>query len=222
MQFLVAMAELDRLETPMDEAASRDEIEAVHRAADEVMHRATTAYYIVRLESLELGSVAYEMLDAGQRLTNGALRWAAVERARATLNRLEEEAGTHLRHVHEALARLEEVAIDARVQRGRGREYWEAERHARRTLVALQRLTDEQINDLLDDAADAVDVIERIEKFHDAREAFLAAAQTALNAPPGALDQERYSVASPDAGQSPSTPPDRQPRTAAPSPGEAG
>ncbi|MFF4835433.1 hypothetical protein [Streptomyces sp. NPDC001315] len=194
VQFLVITAELDRLSTPMDQAASHDEIEAAHTAADEVLHRATTAYYVVRLESSELGEVANELLETGRRYAIGGLRWGAAERARATLNLFEEEAGSRLTHVWDALHRLGEAHDAANRQRGRGADYWEARGHARRILGGLGGLTDEQIHDLLNDAENPVDIIQLIERFHAARESFLEAAHSRLNAPVTTPDPESRSL----------------------------
>jgi hypothetical protein len=168
---------------PMHEAATYEEIEAAHTEINEARHRATTEYYIVRLESLELAEVANRLLEAMDRYSIASMRWAAFERARGTLNRLEEDSGADLAEVNQTLNQLEQVARNvATGQPGQGPAYWEAHRNAQQALTALGALTEDQVADLLNDRTDPVDIIQRIEEFDDARKAFLAAAHSELNA----------------------------------------
>ncbi|MFC4471597.1 hypothetical protein ACFPH6_45115 [Streptomyces xiangluensis] len=183
VQFLLVTAELDRMAVPMDASATYEEVEASHTEINEALHRATTAYYVVRLESPELAEVANGLLEAVHRCSIASMRWAAAERARGALKRLEEDAGADLIDVNQALDQLGQIAERAATgQPGQGPAYWEAHRHTQRALTALGGLTEDQVADLLNDRTDPVDIIQRIAEPDDARKAFLAAAHSELNA----------------------------------------
>ncbi|MEH0402831.1 hypothetical protein ACFY7V_03330 [[Kitasatospora] papulosa] len=187
VQFLVATGEVEQVRYPLHEediAALRGQQESAQAALD----RATSAFYILRLESPDLSQTASDLLAEVQKYTRAQRAWAGYLRAQIVMAAVEEETGTRLTGQRRALERLR-LANEA--PPSENSEDWHHERViaftlARDSLSQVQRLTRQHIQDLTNWTDEGgTHPLVMLNTVKESREQFLNAARRRLDATDG-------------------------------------
>ncbi|MFI9176111.1 hypothetical protein [Streptomyces lincolnensis] len=186
VQFLTATSEFDRIDSDrLDAEATEQAFTDAEAAIEGAHHRATEAYYILRIEAPDLSDPALRLLHAARQRAIGAVRSARSWQAEGVLRQLESESNPDMPSVRGALTNLMLAGglpgvTPEEVERRRG-QMMAAHFHALGLLNGLGVLTETQIRALMDAKKNPVWASELLKTLREARDAFLAAVHSTLN-----------------------------------------
>jgi hypothetical protein len=178
--FLVAVAEVENVQHPIDEAAA-DSAQAAVAASEEALRRARTAFYVLRLESRGIAEPAGELLTAVTRAQHAVRRYTRYLRAWSTMRRCEVDAGSGQGEHREALERLEEIAGRPDAGSVEGARRLRAASGSATHALAQLGVPRDQVRVLVSAHVNPSDVSGKQAAVHAARRAFLAAAREQLD-----------------------------------------
>ncbi|WP_329187582.1 hypothetical protein [Streptomyces sp. NBC_01428] len=187
VQFLVVTAEFERLDRDrLDADRTEANFKAVETAIKEIHRRATEAYYVLRIEAPDLSDQAMRLLDAAHWNASSEVRAARERQAKDALEQLESESHAdmpNIRRMFEAYVRasLYPQFTQAEVQWRNG-QMMAASYALNSGLRSLSRLTKVQVDSLMHGLHNPIDLLRREHALQVARDAFVAAIHSELNA----------------------------------------
>ncbi|MFF8653217.1 hypothetical protein [Streptomyces huasconensis] len=184
VQFLLAIAELDRFDADQLAGGPAEAIESAGAAIEAAHRRSTEAYYVLLIESPPLSDLALRLMNAARARACAEVRDAGEIRALAKMEEFSAELGPEImQEVDSALARLYHLYLDPQP----GDLLWSPEHGrrmeaARRALVKLGRLSRAEIDALISIATRRDEETRTLRQgAEEAREAFVNAVRAALS-----------------------------------------